>query len=990
MNLKSFYFLAPLIFLNLGLFFLVFPCQEKPLLAQTQETSWYMAGANPQRTSWVPEGPTGKLKPLWYKPIEAYVLPRTQIIAANNTLYLSTAKGLYAFDAITGAEKWVYPTAMPLGHSPSVVNGVVYVAGFDHKLYALNATTGALIWTFEAQQGFQTNPLVVNNTVYLGNRDSYFYAVDAINGSLKWKYKTEGPILFSAAASPDNSTIYFTSNDMHAYALNASNGSLIWKSQKLPGSGFTSWWPVVYRNYVIFGGSHNYRLSTVSFGGQVNNTLDKSYVYKDYSTLPRGTLVGPLSNEPGDWAAGTVTLDTSQFTASSSGITRPITEYYEEMPWRRTNFVLERSTGQEYTTDFDHDDKQEYTPFLWFGTHGGNRYPPIVGGDGVIYQTNSYESDQWIPSGHVVGWKLGSPFISLVSCDWGAVDEPHAYSAGGNVIYWTLIGDRQAGGFNINIPRQIDINHYNTYKTFKCNRNAEWEYYTYNLHQLLPNYYVGRLWGGGPGTDKFCSWCNDQAFASFGSPHGVYNYHYEVAPPIPYQGRLYTLNSNGITAWGTPAPDCATTNCLLTEAKIATPQKPQLKIPSKEELKIKLNDEVQKIITAGHLRPGYLSSGGLDSQHQCTDDFFVDYFHEPWETFSVLQSALPYLASDLQTQVRSYLQQEFTTYPFYQYFHIGWVNGSQREFGETPPEFTANVSKVPAKTVIYPLTNSVGERIPPWSFPPHAFYYTFKYAQMFGGDILTIFNNTKKKLLTILTSPPADQLLIKYPYFLNSYIAGNLGYLELEKLAGLPESASIRTELNRLLALRQDNFSTYPASTEIYPTKYCRALNVSRNFLYLVPELAQYLHDHNFSQVQEAVTEYERITPYWFVSRFESGTGEGGMHHLYDYHSLFQAKAMILKEPYEELVKYLDVPAFEKGDLFYIDNLVAALAAAENKASCEGDLNIDGKRDFGDLKLVLAKYAQACSGCPEDINKDGKVNSADLKFILKFWGQNCP
>jgi len=47
-----------------------------------------------------------------------------------------------------------------------------------------------------------------------------------------------------------------------------------------------------------------------------------------------------------------------------------------------------------------------------------------------------------------------------------------------------------------------------------------------------------------------------------------------------------------------------------------------------------------------------------------------------------------------------------------------------------------------------------------------------------------------------------------------------------------------------------------------------------------------------------------------------------GNYALYRY---VQAKAMILKEPYEELVKYLDVPAFWRGDLYYIDNLCAAL-----------------------------------------------------------------
>ncbi len=53
--------------------------------------------------------------------------------------------------------------------------------------------------------------------------------------------------------------------------------------------------------------------------------------------------------------------------------------------------------------------------------------------------------------------------------------------------------------------------------------------------------------------------------------------------------------------------------------------------------------------------------------------------------------------------------------------------------------------------------------------------------------------------------------------------------------------------------------------------------------------------------------------------------GEGGMSLLYNYYALFQAKAFVLQESRQELSKYLDVPAFTVGDLFYIQNLVALL-----------------------------------------------------------------
>ena len=107
---------------------------------------------------------------------------------------------------------------------------------------------------------------------------------------------------------------------------------------------------------------------------------------------------------------------------------------------------------------------------------------------------------------------------------------------------------------------------------------------------------------------------------------------------------------------------------------------------------------------------------------------------------------------------------------------------------------------------------------------------------------------------------------------------------------------------------------------------YKKHLDIARNFIFLVPELAEYMHNQIPAQVQQALNEYNYVAPYWFVSRYEATIGEGVMSNLYNYNALFQAKAQISCESQGALSKYLDVPAFERGDLFYIQNLVAALS----------------------------------------------------------------
>ncbi|MCJ7567860.1 MAG: PQQ-binding-like beta-propeller repeat protein, partial [Anaerolineales bacterium] len=866
-----------------------------------EDASWPMAGANPERTSWTPEEVRGGVSPTWYRSFEAYIPPKVQIIAAYGTLYISTSEGLYALDAETGGVKWFYPTAFPLGHSPTIHNGVAYVGGFDHMIHAIDAYTGQGLWTFEAEKGFQTNPLVINGIVYAGNRDGYMYAIGANGtsrqGRLIWKYKTEGPILFSAAYS--NGVIYFASNDSFAYALDSATGALIWKSDKLPGAGFHSWWPVVYQGVVIFSGSLNYR--GTGPGPGTFPAIEVPEIFPNRFSDPRGTFVGPLGQEPGDWAQGTITIDTSQPMVTSNGSTLPITEYLESKPWRRSYFVLDASTGAEQTYDFDGDGKPSYAPILWLGDRNGNRYPPVVGGDGVLYQANVYLSDPWIPGGQISGWKFGTPYISRITSDWGAQDEPHAFSAGGNLIYWNLCCDREAGGIDITSPNgsypAIDPDH-------------ETGYISYNLHNLIPGY--DAMTYKDPDVDLYSS-----EGSVYGGRNGSYGWHGDVNPLIPYAGKLYTHRSNSIIAFEPGATDVT----RLPIVEIAENVGPEPNTTSVDELRLQLEDEIQDILNAGHLLPGYAGSTFFDSPMEC-NGMLSEYWYSPSETLYTLLQSLPHLSVDLRSQTREYLQEEFTAYPPYEFEHIGWRDGTAREAFEIPPEVVADRANYPPMTQI---SNFV------WKLNPFAFYSMWKYALEFGGA-RSLFDTavSKNTLMDSLLSVPEDSLLLQLPFVHNAYIAGYYGYLELQSLAGYPESMDMRAQLDRLLVLRANTFTKDAPDSIFGPSheSYCRSINISRNFIFMVPELAEYLVDNALDKVEVAVREYIQLAPYWFVSKPEVAYGESVIQNLYDYLAIFQAKARILNEPYDVLVNYLDVPGVRTGDLFFIQNIVAALEMA--------------------------------------------------------------
>lgn len=403
-------------------------------------------------------------------------------------------------------------------------------------------------------------------------------------------------------------------------------------------------------------------------------------------------------------------------------------------------------------------------------------------------------------------------------------------------------------------------------------------------------------------------------------------------------------------------------------------------------LQDKLVVEIDKMLSAGHLKPGFFSVGLSDQLlWKMKGDSLMDYFHNPADTIWTLIRALPYLPSTKQTQVRSYIQNEYNAYPLTTITHVGWKDGSYRDSHIWPPEMTITGTQGAGKTS---FNNA-------WTFNPFNFYAAAKYAKEFGGAS-SIFNAMKSNLAT----PPADSFFTSsanpmggtnsIPSALNIFIAGYMGYLELESLAGAAQTASVKSTLDHLVQLRMSMLDSDPQSV--------RGLEVG-GFMYLVPELGQMMHDQKLSRVQTYVDTYQDIMPYWFVAWNDNqnkdpaaGNGfanETAVTPLYAYQSLFAARAYVLKQSRAELEKYIDVPAFEVGDLFFIQNLIATLEAGGPLPSSSpgnpADADGDGDADTDDFKLWIGNYAKLLSGKTNgDFTNNGKVNILDYAIWIKF------
>ena len=966
--------------------FLMFSVPVPASGAPPDDEAWFMAGANPQRSSWVAEGVNPRASANfgveWYRPIEAYISQHVQLITARGKIYVSTARGLYALEAATGDTAWRFDTELPLGHSPTVVNGTVFVGGLDKRVYALNADTGALLWQFEgATGGFSTNPLVVDGKVMLGSRDGYFYSLDANTGALLWQYPSAAggalaPILYSAAYH--NGRVFFAANDNHAYALDANNGGLVWQSAKLPGDGFQAWWPVVYGNYVIFSTASPYVEGSVPGTASVKNVVDPADPY--YNTMlqfqygtdlvktlqrddvfhqnePTGSRLGPefTAGGSGDntglawsWETGSAVIDGSKATQYLEDDGQTQTNRPTNKPWRRSVVILNTANGSEFTFDSDGDNHPEYAPFMLTGTKSGNRYPPlIIPTQNAAGQTNDVIYDQnfeklqtgWgISRARLTAWQFGTPYLHPVGPEF-AIDEPFASSAGGSMLYTNLCCDRVGRWDNLADSSGGNLWDYNhTLESIKL----DWSDVQSWMTSVAPGYdemwYGATMWAG-----------LSRLAGNYGTDNGLYHSHGLQTPIIPYDGRLFVHRSNGIIAFGpnpvslrqrtqNETPEQYEANIKQEFPQLYKPrltvnppdlnQAPLLTVP---DLRRKLDDEISKMLQTGHLQPGYYN-GTRDYQH------LANYFENPGDTLYTLLLAWPHVSNSLKPDLEKYIKQHY-----YRFFESEMYGRTGFQLSNPPPYNLDNPAGVgqlqPRAALPLPpeITADMSSRGPsllagsgwPWNYPQHNLYAMWLYAQTFHADnpsALTAIYNRAKSVLD--TTPPDATTLAWEPWIHNAYIAAYQGFLNLQTLAGQSGSdaalrATIQAELNTLLATRANNFdkNTPWANDKLYK----RTLSVARNFMFLTPELGDYLHDNAFNKITTAVDEYDWIAPYWVITRYEASQGEFANDNLYTHPAMFQARALILQEPGAQLLKYLDAPAFAVGDLHYIQNLAIAL-----------------------------------------------------------------
>jgi len=157
----------------------------------------------------------------WYE-ANIVVGPDGALYVANDDFffYKMTPNGEIIWAFRTGFLIWSAATFSP--------EGMVFIAGFDHKLYALNMDTGKPIWVKNLHGPMVSSPVIGSDgTLYQGSFNGNLYALDSQTGNIKWQYDTGSHIYATPALAPDN-IVYVGSSNGIFYALDGFTGSLKW------------------------------------------------------------------------------------------------------------------------------------------------------------------------------------------------------------------------------------------------------------------------------------------------------------------------------------------------------------------------------------------------------------------------------------------------------------------------------------------------------------------------------------------------------------------------------------------------------------------------------------------------------------------------------------------------------------------------------------------------------------------------------------------
>jgi len=333
--------------------------------AACADDSWPMLAHDPGRSGATPTEIRPPFERKWYRlfPDEG-LMAGVQPIIANGKVFVGTMAGtLHAMDDATGEDVWVFETPGAILHTCAVAGNKVFFGNADGKVYAVDVADGKLAWSVQTSAAVWNSPVIHQGVVVIGSRDGKVYAIDAESGRVKWAAQTGGPLLSSPAVDAKASRVYIGSEDMCVYAFDLAGGRQLWHSEKLPGVSFRGYHPVVAPDGSVMI-TVTSSLSLGSFNPILHDMVKE--IFGDFASW-RHTKEENIRLRQENFSR---MQEPGTYEAQLDYIRKRLTEE----PAYQTFFVLDAGTG-----------KQKFVaPIVYAESMNGTGAPPVVTPDGKV------------------------------------------------------------------------------------------------------------------------------------------------------------------------------------------------------------------------------------------------------------------------------------------------------------------------------------------------------------------------------------------------------------------------------------------------------------------------------------------------------------------------------------------------------------------------------------------------------------------------------
>lgn len=154
---------------------------------------------------------------------------RTKPLVLDDIVIFGNDVGEVIAVTLAGERKWASRTKRSIESSPifNEEEGVVYAGSHDGFLYAMDVSSGYNLWRFRTNGPVISTAALSKNVLVFGSVDKKVYAVDALSAREKWRFETEQPIVSSPVIQ--NEKVYIGGTDGFLYCLELKTGKELWK-----------------------------------------------------------------------------------------------------------------------------------------------------------------------------------------------------------------------------------------------------------------------------------------------------------------------------------------------------------------------------------------------------------------------------------------------------------------------------------------------------------------------------------------------------------------------------------------------------------------------------------------------------------------------------------------------------------------------------------------------------------------------------------------